>query len=80
MGDFFNQVDIFALLITIAYFLFGVLASILSVKYKKMSLVLKECKELVNFASEAWKDKKITEDEAKVLLAKLTDILNAIKK
>lgn len=80
MGDFFNQIDIFALLITIAYFLFGVLASILSVKYKKMSLVLKECKELVNFASEAWKDKKITEDEAKVLLAKLTDILNVIKK
>lgn len=80
MGDFFNQVDIFALLITIAYFLFGILASILSIKYKKMSLILKECKELVNFASEAWKDKKITEDEAKVLLAKLTDILNAIKK
>ena len=80
MLQFLSQIDATTLTVIILYFTLSIVTSILSIKYEKIKEALKNCKELVNFAEKAWEDRKISPDEAKILISKLSAVLNSIKK
>lgn len=79
MESFLNQVDIYGILAAILSVILATVVPFLSFKYRKLLLVLKECKILLTTIIESWEDHKISEEEMKEIIQKILDIINTIR-
>ena len=80
MDQILQNLDIYNIASTILSIILAALIPAISCKYKKIKVVLLECKKLVKITLDACEDEKITPEELKQILKQLDAIMDVIKK
>lgn len=75
-----SHIDIYGIAAAILSMILATVVPILSFKYRKLFLVLSECKTLVDTMIESWSDEKITKEELKEILKEISAIIYTIKR